>query len=44
MSADTVWIVDDDHSIRWVLERALKGEGITTRTFESGDQVLAALD
>jgi two-component system nitrogen regulation response regulator GlnG len=38
-----VWIVDDDASIRWVLERALKQAGVDTVTFEDADAVLAAL-
>ena len=41
---NSAWIVDDDHSIRWVLERALGGKGIATRSFESGDSVLEALE
>jgi two-component system, NtrC family, nitrogen regulation response regulator GlnG len=39
-----VWIIDDDRSIRWVLEKALTRENIACRTFESGDEALAALD
>jgi len=38
-----VWIVDDDASIRWVLERALKQAGLETRAFEQADAALAAL-
>ncbi len=30
---NTVWIVDDDSSIRWVLEKALTAEGIAWRSF-----------
>ncbi|MDA3878254.1 MAG: nitrogen regulation protein NR(I) [Halothiobacillus sp.] len=30
-----LWIVDDDHSIRWVLERALKSAGFAVESFES---------
>lgn len=37
MSDAQVWIVDDDRSIRWVLERALQQAGITTRTFSSAE-------
>ena len=34
MSAnDNVWIVDDDRSIRWVLEKALMQEGLEATTF-----------
>ena len=39
-----VWVVDDDRSIRWVLEKAMEADGITVRTFENGDDVLAELD
>ncbi|HPE59905.1 MAG TPA: nitrogen regulation protein NR(I) [Thiolinea sp.] len=39
----SVWIVDDDRSIRWVLERALQKAGIETRSFETADQTLSAL-
>ena len=39
-----VWIVDDDRSIRWVLERALEREHIATRSFDSADKVLSRLD
>ncbi len=36
---ETVWIVDDDRSIRWVLEKALQQEGLTTVSFENADSV-----
>lgn len=39
-----VWIIDDDRSIRWVLERALTQAGLQPRVFESGDGVLVRLD
>ena len=35
-----VWIVDDDASVRWVLEKALQGEGIATRSFDSAQTLL----
>jgi two-component system nitrogen regulation response regulator GlnG len=38
-----IWIVDDDRSIRWVLEKALAREGIAFRSFSSGYEVLRAL-
>lgn len=41
---DTIWVVDDDRSIRWVLEKALKGANMDVRTFENADGVLRALD
>ena len=40
----TVWIVDDDASVRWVLEKAVQAEGMITRSFESADDLLAALE
>ena len=38
-----VWLVDDDASIRWVLEKALKGSGMIARCFDQADNVLSAL-
>ena len=38
-----VWIVDDDQSIRWVLEKALARVNIATRSFECADDLLDAL-
>jgi two-component system nitrogen regulation response regulator GlnG len=38
-----VWIVDDDRSIRWVLEKALAHEGIAHRSFENAAHALARL-
>ncbi|WMP16329.1 nitrogen regulation protein NR(I) [Thiothrix lacustris] len=40
---ENVWVADDDRSIRWVLERTLQKADITTRSFETADQVIAAL-
>lgn len=40
---DTVWIVDDDKSIRWVLEKALQSQSIPVRCFESANAALRAL-
>ena len=42
-SGRAVWIVDDDRSIRWVLEKALAREGIPHRTFGSAYEALQAL-
>jgi len=39
----TIWIIDDDPSIRWVLEKALGKAGYRTRSFESGEGVVARL-
>ena len=39
-----VWIVDDDQSIRWVLERALEKEGFAVRAFSSVGAVYDAME
>ena len=39
-----VWIIDDDKSIRWVIEKALTREGIAYKSFASADEGLDALD
>ncbi|HQR03863.1 MAG: nitrogen regulation protein NR(I) [Proteobacteria bacterium] len=39
-----VWIIDDDRSIRWVLEKALAREGIAHTSFTSADDALAAFE
>jgi two-component system nitrogen regulation response regulator GlnG len=38
-----VWLVDDDASIRWVLERALRQGGMAPTSFEQADSAIAAL-
>ncbi|MBI5659796.1 MAG: nitrogen regulation protein NR(I) [Nitrosomonadales bacterium] len=38
-----VWIIDDDRSIRWVLEKALARENIEFRSFSSADEAVQAL-
>jgi two-component system nitrogen regulation response regulator GlnG len=38
-----VWLVDDDASIRWVLERALKHGGMSARVFDAAEPALEAL-
>ncbi len=38
-----VWIIDDDRSIRWVLEKALEREAILYKSFASADEALAEL-
>jgi len=38
-----VWLVDDDASIRWVLERALKQSGMRSQAFDQAEHVLDAL-
>lgn len=39
-----VWVVDDDESIRWVLERALTRDGMQVQTFSGGAELLEALN
>ena len=41
---EQVWVVDDDKSIRWVLEKSLQHESIPVRVFNSADQALTALE
>ena len=43
MTADKVWIVDDDRSIRWVLEKALMQEGLEATAFEDAQTLLNKL-
>jgi two-component system nitrogen regulation response regulator GlnG len=44
MIAEQVWIVDDDSSIRWVLDKAFANANISTASFESAKNLLVALD
>jgi len=39
-----IWVVDDDQSIRFVLEKALSREQFSVRTFSSPRDVIKALD
>ena len=39
-----VWIIDDDRSIRWVLEKALARENIEYKSFASADDAERELD
>lgn len=38
-----VWVVDDDQSVRWVLEKALRQADMETRSFERAEHLLDAL-
>ena len=40
---ETVWIIDDDTSIRWVVEKALQKADIITRSFANAADLLTAL-
>lgn len=44
MNLRNVWVVDDDASIRWVLERALASADMQVTCFDSADSVLQALE
>ena len=39
-----VWIIDDDKSIRWVIEKSLSREGIIFRSFSAAQDALDALE
>ncbi len=40
----SIWIVDDDRSIRWVLEKALARENLPCKAFGGAQEVLAELE
>ena len=42
-SNGNIWVVDDERSIRWVLEKALTQNGWTVECFESAEQLLEQL-
>lgn len=41
---ESIWVVDDDRSIRWVLEKAFNKAEMDVRTFEEADSVIRALE
>ncbi len=43
-SRGTIWVIDDDRSIRWVLEKALRQAGMEITLFETATGALRALD
>lgn len=43
-SHPTVWVLDDDKSIRWVLDKALVRAGLQTRSFDNGEELLRHLE
>ncbi|OEY66578.1 nitrogen regulation protein NR(I) [Marinobacter sp. X15-166B] len=43
-ATEQVWVIDDDRSIRWVLERALTQAGLACRVFERGDTIPGLLE
>ena len=44
LKKNLVWVVDDDESIRWVLEKGLSESGLKVETFESAHQVIKKLE
>ncbi len=38
-----IWVIDDDHAIRWVLEKALQRDDLAVTTFDSAVGVIDAL-
>ena len=44
MSSSQVWVIDDDRSIRWVLEKALNQADISTTSFADGNDVIKQLE
>ena len=38
-----VWIIDDDDSIRWVLQKALEGAGFIVTSFDNANTILQRL-
>ncbi len=44
MSASSlIWIVDDDRSVRWVLEKSFSGAGLASESFDNGEKLLDRL-
>jgi len=44
MSTEKIWIVDDDSSIRWVLEKAFNKANISAASFDNAKDLLTALE
>ena len=42
-AAQSIWILDDDRSIRWVLEKSLNTAGLDTSSFDNGEDLLQRL-
>lgn len=43
MANELIWVVDDDRSIRWVLEQALSQADMNVKTFENAAELLTDL-
>jgi two-component system nitrogen regulation response regulator GlnG len=44
MAQNNVWVIDDDRSIRWVLEKALNKAGMAVSAYDNAEQALSALN
>ena len=44
MAAESVWVIDDDQSIRWVLEKALEKAKMDVKSFSSASGILETLE
>jgi two-component system nitrogen regulation response regulator GlnG len=44
MNSNQVWVVDDERSIRWVLEKALSQTGLNVQTFNSARDVISRFE
>lgn len=43
-STEKIWVIDDDRSIRWVLEKAINSSGMDVTLFEDGNQIMSLLE
>jgi len=44
MTKDKIWIIDDDRSIRWVLEKALEKANMEVISYENANRIMADLE
>ncbi len=42
--SNPIWVIDDDHAIRWVLEKALKQAGMNVQSFDNANGILERLE
>ena len=43
MTQSHIWIIDDDDSIRWVLQKALENADFTVTSFENANNIIESL-
>lgn len=44
MNKDKIWIIDDDRSIRWVLEKALEKANMEVISYENANKIMSDLE